>query len=274
VPRATEVTARLGAPAGPVADVGADLLSSLRTAARARAAVDPSLAGGLRAWLEDGVAALDPPNGRVVVSEAPPGLRLALARTLFCLAVNGVVPLRPFDEALGALAAASSGSSLVASVARLSWGELASLRRAAAADAGSIAAQWRRPPARWLPRTGERICAPLAGGRVELRARADLVLGAPAEATASVCLVGVAPGAPGTADARGRRFLALVETLRSGAPPFRVATYHPEAGGLVAEDVTEAMLKSAVVDVLAHLERPTSQGAGRARQACPADGRR
>lgn len=245
---------------------GADLLTALRAPAGTRAAVDPALAGGLRAWLEDGVSALVPPDGRVVVSDAATGLRPAFARILLRLALSGVVPARPFDDALGACAAAGSGSWLVASVAGLRAHQLAALRREAAADAATIAARWRRPPSGWLPRTCERICVPLAGGAVELRATADLVLGAPAQGTASVCLVGVAAGDPARASARethasrARRFLALVETLRSGAAPFRVATYHSESGVLVADDVSGGMLRRAVREVLADLERWSSRG--------------
>ena len=77
----------------------------------------------------------------------------------------------------------------------------------------------------------------LAAGRVELAARVDLVVGPPVCDVASVGIVEVKSGSrrPGTATTP---FYALVETLRSAAPPFVVATYYTRTGELDVDPVT------------------------------------
>src|SRR5690606_18420552 len=47
------------------------------------------------------------------------------------------------------------------------------------------------------------------------------------------------------------RFYALVETLRLGTPPLRLATYYLDQGRLLPEDVTEPLLESTVERVVA-----------------------
>ena len=280
---------------------GGDLLLRLRGEGAGRAPVDPYLAGGLRAWLEDAAALVADGTGAPGLAGGPGGgiaavgggrempgrslivgmpdvaaatcdaarqssrsggeqagfavARLALARTSFRLALAGAGLVRgdPFGEALSALRSAGGVPRLIAT---MSDADTAALRAAVAHDAAGIAADWRPPPPSWLPRTAERLCAPLAAGAVLLRATADLALGSPPQSTASVCLVSLRVGRPGEGDISARRFLALLETLRSGAPPFRVATYHPGQRELVCEDVTDSMLAAAVHDVLERLSSP------------------
>jgi hypothetical protein len=50
-------------------------------------------------------------------------------------------------------------------------------------------------------------------------------------------------------------YYALLETLRSGAPPFRVATYYCSTGEIDAEEVTEEVLIASVQRTLDALER-------------------
>lgn len=273
-----------------------DLLGQLRAHDVARPSIDASLAGGLRAWLEDEATALStrPVRGRLVVHDALPtgpsgagpsgagalgtvregagarrpgmgGGRTAeriveqIARMIFRLVVTDRAPLHPFEDALGALAVCDGGPALLETVRRLPLSVRAELRTAAHECAAVTAAQWRRAPSAWLPRTGERLRVALGGGDVVLRATADLMLGRPSAGTASVCIVrvrhdGSAHGA--RADSRALGFLALLETVRSGAAPFRVATYRPASGTLVCEEVTDALLTAAVGDVAVAMARP------------------
>ncbi len=46
------------------------------------------------------------------------------------------------------------------------------------------------------------------------------------------------------------RFYALVEAMKVGVPPRRVATHYLESGNLVPEDVTEPLLMSAAARVV------------------------
>jgi len=266
-----------------------DLLDRLRSPITARPLVDDALAGGLRAWLEDGVVGVQDVagwEGRIVVRDgalsAPrstrqgerrldvPELRNCLTRVLFTLTLTAAPPRQPFEDALCALSVSERGPAILETVARLRSGDRAALRIAVQARASTMAAKWRRVPPSWLPRTGERLRIPLAGGRVVLSAGSDLVLGRPSGGTASVCLVRLLDEAPAQQPALDHsltlRALALAETLRTGAPPWRVASYDASSGDLVSESVDEGMLAEAVRDVLHALEESTARmgtGGGR-----------
>ena len=265
---------------------GPDLLARLVSPAPPRPPVDHGLAGGLRAWLEDGIAGVGRPDhrgarvGRTGRPERPavvrdgtlvrgvalarPGsfglrdLRARLTRAIFRLVVvQG--PLRhPFEDALCAISVTEEGPDLLDAIGRLPARDRADLRVFARARAAAISSQWRPVPAAWLPRTAERLEVPLGGGAVVLRATADLVLGRPSDGRASVCLVRLDDlRREQTGDdrpERARRVLALSETLRSGAPPWRVASYDPGARRLDCDEVTEALLTDAVRDALDALD--------------------
>ena len=85
----------------------------------------------------------------------------------------------------------------------------------------------------------------LAAGAVELSARVDLAVGPPAEEMASVALVEVTSGARRPEHRDVVRFAALVEALRSPAPPFAVATYYTRTGEIDVEPVTRELLVDA-----------------------------
>lgn len=231
--------------------------------------MDAALAGGLRAWLEDAAvlgttcSASDAGRRAAAASFAgrPSGRRLELpdlvaciTRTLFRLTVTDGAPPHPFEDALSAIAVTARGEEVLDVVQRLRRRTRAALRTIARARGAAIASDWRRVPPAWLPRTGERLRVPLAGGDVILYSTADLVLGRPSHAKPSVCLVQVQVGEAHD-DGRARRLLALAETLRSGAPPTRVATYLPSNRELICDDVTEALLVAAASEIAGTLHR-------------------
>jgi hypothetical protein len=248
-----------------------NLLDQLRGDASRRPMVDPGLAGGLREWLEDGLsipASCLPGNGRPIVltprrltagldgAPVEPGTwsvrsaRDALVRILF----RQQVTIGGYEEpAVDAVAAASAEGrmALVSFVDSLSVRARAVLDHEVARRAALIHERWPMPSGTWLPRTAERISLPFAGGRVVLSGEADLMLGAPCTRQASVCLVQVRGGPLGEAARLGRRYLALLETIRSGAPPCRAASYHSAHGRLEAEDVPDALLAEMVDHVIA-----------------------
>lgn len=255
---------------------GRAVVARLRGDVHRRPAVDRGLAGGLRAWLEDGVMAR---AGAVPEGAAPlvvdgraggprrkagPGpvtatvVRGAVVGSLFGQVVLTGRIGNPVEDGLAALDAGGRGD-LVAFARRLPGPERRSLEREVREQAATMAAQWSAVVPGWLPRVADRLTVPLAGGRVVLRGRADLVLGAPSDGRASVCLVDVRSGDPQPADRRYRCFLALLETVRSGAPPFRTATYYPALGDVQVEEVTDDLLAATVGDVLDALavEDPT-----------------
>lgn len=239
------------------------MLSILRSPVGSRAPVDPGLAGGLRAWLEDAAVVDGSAPSPIVVgcrrsdgaASTAPRILQALVAAVFRLTVTSGPPDDPFRAALSAVSVDEDEAGVVESVRAMSRGDRAALRAAVAAQAGSVARQWRPVPPGWLPRTRDRLAAPLAGGRIVLVGRADLVLGAPSEGRASVCLVDVVSGIPSRARVEQRRRLALLETVRSGAPPFRVATYYPALGRLDADAVTGGLLAGAAARACADVDR-------------------
>lgn len=243
-------------------------MSTLRGDATRRRNVDPGLAGGLREWLEDGVAgpvaSLDPDAAPILVDSRMPGgavadrrgpglplLRAAVVTSLFRQVVTTGHLGDPLVDALEVLAMDNRGSELATFAARLSKEELQALAIQVAEDATTMAGRWPKIPPAWLPRTADRLTVPLAGGRVVLVGVADLVLGAPPVDRASVCLVEVRSAPPTEEHRRARTYLGLLETLRSGAPPCRVATYYSGSGVLEAEEPRDEELANQVRDVIA-----------------------
>jgi hypothetical protein len=235
--------------------------------------IDPGLAGGLRDWLEDGlvesVAALPTGNDVVRVNkdalnqvllceahlvagrQAPRLGTVELARgslvdALFRQWVTTGAIDDPWADAVASFEVDGDRDGVVAFVAGLPE----TLRRRLAAEVAEHAAnfieRWPVPSPAWLPRTQERIEVPLCGGRVVLAGVVDLVLGSPAQDRASVCLVELKSGARRLEHRPDLHFYALLEALRSGAAPFRIATYYSGTGELDAEPVDEDTLVRAL----------------------------
>lgn len=280
--------------AGHGGDAAHDLLDQLRGDAHRRPRVDPGLAGGLREWLEDGVAGMvadRPPDAPSVVVgrralaaglaghggtgtpplvEEPMGVTLPLARGAMVAALFRQLVATgrvgdPVADALAALRAGGRDDDVAAFVEGLPAGDRRALHREVADHAATMAARWPAVAPGWYPRTGDRIAVPLAGSRVVLCGQADLLLGAPPGERASVCLVDVRSGTPRPADRVGLHFLGLLEALRSGAPPFRLATFYSATGELVAEEVPDTLLATAVQRTIEGVARrcgPPPEGEG------------
>ena len=98
----------------------------------------------------------------------------------------------------------------------------------------------------WYPRTELPVRVDLCGGRIVLRGKIDLVLGR-AQGTEARCLfVDLKTGGHYGSHLDDLRFYALVQAIRIGVPPFRVASYYLETAGFHAEDVTETTLAIAL----------------------------
>ena len=248
--------------------MGFGLLDTLRGTLGDRPQVDPNLAGGLREWLEDGVSPtaahlrddqplrisprhLGAPGGagtghRHFPAVSPPLAVRVLVEALFRQWITVGAIGDPVVDALAALRMDGRSHHVADYVRHLPSAERLRVEDEVAGHADVLRQRWPVLPASWLPRTRERLTIPLAGGRIVLAGVADLMLGRPSSGRASVCMVGLQTG-PDRASIHGtRRYLALLETLRSGAPPFRVATYHSTTGEIDTEDVLEASLVEAV----------------------------
>ena len=101
----------------------------------------------------------------------------------------------------------------------------------------------------WMPRTDDYVAIPLAGGRVVLHGVFDLLVGVPQTRTASLCALGLSTGGPWDRERRSLHYLALLESLRSGAPPFRLALFESATGRYGVEDVREEHLRAMAAHV-------------------------
>ena len=270
---------------------GDALVARLRGTPGERPPVDPGLAGGLRDWLEDelsgAVAGLpegagpvrvskDAVNG-VLVCEAQlvagrtgrsgPTVPLARGSMVDALFRQWVTVGRiddPVADALEALEVEGDPDGIVAFVGGLAGDERRALAAEVAGHAERIRAGWPVPPPSWLARTQERMVVPLAGGRVVLSGVVDLALGAPSGGRASVCVVEVKSGRRRVEHRADLHLYALLETLRSGAPPFRVATFYTAGGELDVEPVGRDALLGALHRVVAGTQRLVRLAAGTA----------
>jgi len=277
-------------PARPPSAV-APLLDRLRAPGQPRPAVDPELAGGLREWLEDALA--DPVGAlsgdladirvrkdaltQVLVCEghfaasraAPRTVTVELARgslvdALFRQWVTVGEVGEPLTDGLGALSVEGGGDGVVEYVTRLPMQRRRGLAAELAVHVDGIRRDWPVLSPAWLPRTQERVTVPLAGGRVVLSGVVDLALGGPAVDHAAVCLVEVKSGARRVEHRADLHFYALLETLRAGAPPFRVATYYSATGELDVESIGEHVLVGALQRVVTATTRMCRLASGSA----------
>jgi hypothetical protein len=271
---------------------GAEVLALLRGDAAARPRFDPGLAGGLRAWLED--AAYDVVAARG--EHAPPlflgprqllgpydelgggddgcGLsrsggvtdRLLLSRLVHALlrqlVQTGAIH-DPFADVLDALRAAGDEAE-VRQIESLPAAARTALAETLTVHATNLTALVPRFAPGWMPRTNDRVAIPLAGGRIVLHGVFDLVVGLPQPRTASLCALGLSTSGPWAAARRSLHYLSLLETLRSGTPPFRLALLESDSGRYGVEDVREEHLRAIASHIAAWLAQITTTGAAAA----------
>ena len=107
------------------------------------------------------------------------------------------------------------------------------------------------PPlkAQWRPVTESRLrlevhdCFVFSG-------KVDLTLGHPEGNRAGKVLIDLKTGGFSPQHLEDLRFYALVETIRLGTPPRRIATYYLDQGSFVPEDVTEGVLFAAAARLI------------------------
>jgi hypothetical protein len=245
------------------------VLQAIRGEPRLRPLVDLGLAGGLREWLEDGLCALPlDPDRELVVSKRTlhpgggtngvavgPAIALgALIEVLFRQYVTVGRIDNPLTDGLNALELDPHRSEIVRFIHNLQGEQLQTFRDELETQAAILVSRWPRLQSGWLPRTNERVMVPLAGGKVVLIGVLDLVVGSPSSGRSSIGLVEVRSGRPRRQDRDDLCFSVLLETLRSGAPPFRAATFYTRTGTVEIEDVCDELLASEVIRILERLK--------------------
>jgi hypothetical protein len=247
-------------------------LGTLRGTPALRPYVDHGLAGGLRAWLEDGLfERLGPRHAPIVrltprllattpaVAPTAARLRGAMLVQLLKLRVGGHASSAPFDDAALVLGASGRDDDLVAALGDLDADERARLVAEVHAHHEVLAATLPSLPARWSPRCAVRYAIPLAGGAVLLRGDVDLALGASGGSRACVCLVDLTTSPLSSSTDATLAYLALLETLRAGEQPLRVAALSTADGASMVREVTAELLADAVELVFDAVERATPE---------------
>ena len=246
---------------------GERLLDRLRVTGRRRPTADPDLPRVLRTVLEDGCtteAATARTGVPLVVSRdvisrtlgrgpgragpadgcPPPNAPLAVGYLMKALFRQLIVLGRiddPMADGLAALAV-DGHEQLVDWITRLAPADLAEVSAEVDRQAADLAHRWPVLSPYWLPRTRQSLRATLADGAVSLVAQVDLAVGRPSTDRASVGIVELRSGSRRPEHATDLRFGALVETLRTGVPPFVVATYYSRNGELDVEPVDKDLL--------------------------------
>ena len=173
------------------------------------------------------------------------------------------VPAELVDHALAALTEGETNG-LADWLQSVSEVERADLRGAAIDKVCAFLESWPPLDPRWRPRSESKVRVELCDERITLQGKVDLTLGSPEGTRAGKVLIDLKTGGFTPAHLDDLRFYALVEAIKVGVPPRRVATHYLESGNLVPEDVTEAMLTSAVARVIDAVARWLELRAGRA----------
>ncbi len=126
-----------------------------------------------------------------------------------------------------------------------SYLDLAELR----AQANDVVVQFFEcfPPLRreWRPRTDTPIVVGFCADRISLRGRPDLAFGQARGDEAGVLIVDLKTGRSYPQHLDDLRFYALLQTLKVGVPPYRVAGYYLDSATFHAEDVVPSTLEIA-----------------------------
>jgi hypothetical protein len=254
---------------------GGEVLALLRGDATQRPRFDPGLAGGLRAWLEDAAydvvtargdhapplvlgphQLLGSPDERRADDERSEHRVLSrLAHALLRQLVHAGQITDPLADALDAVRAGGDEAE-VRRIESLPAAARSLLAERLAVHARHLTALVPRFAPGWMPRTDDRVAIPLAGGRVVLHGVFDLVVGLPA----SLCALGLSTGGPWAVERRSLHYLSLLETLRSGTPPFRLALLESASGRYGVEDVREEHLRAIASHIAAFLTRAGDDG--------------
>jgi hypothetical protein len=162
------------------------------------------------------------------------------------VALDGdTTPRELVDHALDDLAADDAGS-LSSYLRQLSPAARGELRARASNAVSTFLECWPPLPASWWPRTELPVRTDLCGGRIVLSGKIDLSLGHAVGAEARCLFVDLKTGGHYPAHLDDLRFYALIQGLRIGVPPFRVASYYLDSASFAAEDVTAETLDIAI----------------------------
>ncbi len=152
-------------------------------------------------------------------------------------------PIDLVDEALSRLADENSGIGLW--VAALSSGDEADVRGQSVERVTSFIENFPPLSKRWRPVMEASVRWP-SGGPITLAGKVDLLFGKPDGLESRKVIVDLKTGRPHVRHRQDLAFYALLETLVREIPPRKVATFYLDAAEAHADEVTEALLETAM----------------------------
>ena len=114
----------------------------------------------------------------------------------------------------------------------------------------------------WRPATESSLSLELAQGRVKMRGKVDLTLGAATGNEARKVIIDLKTGTPNPVHRDDLRFYALLDAIRVGIPPRLVASFYLDLGEARTEPVTVGLLETAVARTVDGIRRLTALRAG------------
>jgi PD-(D/E)XK nuclease superfamily len=154
------------------------------------------------------------------------------------------------DQAIASIRGDDRNADLTSFLDSLSPVDLAIVKGEATDSLVKFASDWPPIDPAWSPRAESSAKVSLCGGAISLRAKYDLVFFQPRRDLARVVIVDFKTGGRYQGYSDDLRFYALVETIRTGVPPFRIASYYVDEGRFAPEIVTEDILESAARRVI------------------------
>ena len=103
---------------------------------------------------------------------------------------------------------------------------------------------WPRLKKQWRPVTESKVRLDLFDGKVTMQGKIDLTLGRAEGNKAGKVLIDLKSGKFQPGHMQDLRYYALIEAVRIGVPPRRIASYYLDQGRFHPEDVSEDMLFS------------------------------
>ncbi len=162
------------------------------------------------------------------------------------------VPLTLVQEATARLQ--NDDRSLTDFLHRCNEAEMADLEAQATERVTTFLEGFPRLKPGWRPKPEARVRVELCDDRVVLAGRVDLSLGQSQGTTAGKVLIDLKTGGFSPDHIHDLRFYALLETIRFGVPPMKLASYYLDSGRIQPEVVTEALLETATERVIGAIE--------------------
>lgn len=242
------------------------VLAQLRGDPNDRPKVDPTLRRDIQDQLEQALKAVEGPltidkhmlnkvhacEGNYMADDdfewSPANAKGIIVHKAVELMINGTKQLTPdqlVSKAIDWICESRETQSLADYIRGTSDAERAELRN----NASDLVIKFMEmfPPLKgsWHPNAEATTAAFVGNKRVVFRGKIDLKLGALQADRSSTLLIDMKTGNPTYHDLDDLRFYALLETLRTGVPPYRTANAYLAAGRAEHEDVTEDVLWSA-----------------------------